>query len=118
MYKLAVLNTHPIQYFAPLYRRIARESEIDLTVYFCSHQGAEEYFDSGFGERVKWDRSLLDGYNHKFLKNWRAADRVAGFWSLINPNIITELRQRRFDALWVNGHNHASYLIAILAARV
>jgi glycosyltransferase involved in cell wall biosynthesis len=117
MPKLAILNTHPIQYFAPLYRRLAQEPDIDLTVYFCSRQGAEEYADPGFGERIKWDRSLLEGYQHKFLKNWRADDQVSGFWSLINLDIVSELRQHRYDALIVNGHNHATYLLAMIAAK-
>ncbi len=117
VYRLAVLNTHPIQYFAPLYRRLAQEPNIDLTVYFCSRQGSEEYLDTGFGERIKWDTSLLDGYQYKFLNNLRAKDRVDGFWSLINPQIISELRKNACDALWVNGHNHASYLIGIGAAK-
>ena len=118
MYRLIIINTHPIQYFAPLYRRLAEEPDIDLTVYFCSRQGSEEYLDTGFGERIKWDTSLLDGYKHKFLKNVRGKDKVDGFWSLINPQIISELRNDVCDALWVNGHNHASYLIGIGAARL
>lgn len=117
MPKLAILNTHPIQYFAPLYRRLAQEPGIDLTVYFCSHQGAEEYFDSGFGERFKWDVPLLEGYKYRFLKNLRTRDSVGGFWSLINLDIVRELRANNYDALWVNGHNCATYLIGILAAR-
>jgi glycosyltransferase involved in cell wall biosynthesis len=118
MPKLAILNTHPIQYFAPFYRRLSLEPDIELTVYFCSNQGAEDYFDGGFGERVKWDRPLLDGYNHHFLKNLRQRDRVGGFWSLINCEIINELRRNKYDALWVNGHNHATYMIGIWAARM
>ncbi len=117
MYKLAILNTHPVQYFAPLYQRLAQEPDIDLTVFFCSRQGAQEYLDVGFGERIKWDVSLVEGYDHKFLKNSRREDGVRGFWSLVNREIISELRKGGFDALWVNGHNHASYLIGICAAR-
>src|SRR5882672_8680655 len=118
MPKLAILNTHPIQYFAPLYRRLAQEPDIDLTVYFCSHQGAEEYFDPGFGQRFKWDTSLLEGYKYKFLKNVRRHDKVAGFLSLINFEIVRELRKNKYDALWVNGHNHATYILGICAARM
>src|SRR6185503_10281762 len=118
MPKLAVLNTHPIQYFAPLYRRLAQEPDLDLTVYFCSRQGLDEYLDEGFGERFKWDTSLLDGYRHKFLPNLRRRDQVTGFLSLINFGIIRELRRNRYDALLVNGHNHASYLIAMVAAKL
>ena len=118
MPKLAILNTHPIQYFAPLYRRLAQEPDVDLTVYFCSRQGADEYLDVGFGERVKWDVSLLDGYKHQFLRNLRGRDHVAGFWSIINPAIVRELRENHYDALLVNGHNHATYLLSIFAAKV
>src|SRR6185503_9048453 len=94
--KLAILNSHPIQYFAPLHRRLAQEADLDLTVYFCSHQGAEEYIDEGFGQRLKWDIPLLDGYKHVFLKNLRRRDRVGGFWSLLNLGIIKELRRNRY----------------------
>ena len=56
LYRLAVVNSHPIQYFAPLYRRLAQEPDIDLTVYYCSRQGLETYKDAGFGgEEVRWD---------------------------------------------------------------
>ena len=117
MHKLAILNTHPIQYFAPLYRRLAKEPGIDLTVYFCSRQGVEQYFDPGFGGTVQWDTPLLEGYRYKFLNNLRRRDQVAGFWSLINPQISRELRRHRYDALWINGHNHATYVLGIFAAQ-
>jgi len=118
MYKLAILNTHPIQYLAPLYRRIAREPDIHLTVYFCSQQGAEEYVDKGFGQRIRWDTPLLDGYEHKFLKDLCGRERVGGFWSLVNFGIFAELRENRYDALWVSGHRQATILFGIFAARV
>jgi hypothetical protein len=51
VYKLAILNSHPIQYFVPLYRRLAAEPDLDVTVYFCSRVGLEEAYDPGFGRR-------------------------------------------------------------------
>lgn len=117
-YRLAVLNSHVIQYFAPLYRRLAREPDIDLTVYYCSRQGLDAYQDAGFGgQKVQWDVPLLDGYRSVFLGNLRGGVGVEGFWSLVNPGIIGELRRGRYDALWVHGHNHATYLLAYAAAR-
>src|SRR5215813_12290972 len=118
MYRLAILNTHPIQYFAPLYRRLAQEAQLDLTVYFCSHQGAERYVDTGFGEELKWDVPLVEGYKHKFLTNLRRRDQVNGFFSLVNPAVVDELRQNRYDALIVNGHNHLTYVLAMAAAKL
>ena len=118
LYRLAVVNSHPIQYFAPLYRRLAQEPDIDLTVYYCSRQGLETYKDAGFGgEEVRWDVSLLDGYRSIFLDNLRREKGVRGFWSLVNPGIVAALRRERYDALWVHGHNFPTYLLAYAAAK-
>ncbi len=60
--RLAYLVSHPIQYQAPLLRRIAQEPDIDLTVFFGSDFSLRSYQDEGFGVDVKWDVPLLDGY--------------------------------------------------------
>src|ERR1700759_5823351 len=65
--RLAYLVSHPIQYQAPLLRRIAQEPDIDLTVFFGSDFSVCDYKDEGFGVGVKWDVPLLDGYRHEFL---------------------------------------------------
>lgn len=118
-YRLAVLNSHPIQYFAPLYRHLAQEPDIDLTVYFCSHAGLEVYEDKGFGgERVAWDVPLVEGYDHVFLPNVWGERSPGGFWSLVNPPIVSALRRERYDAVWLHGHAYATYLLAVLGARV
>ncbi len=107
-YRLAALISHPIQYFTPLYRRLSQEEDIDLTVYFCSRQGLDEYIDPGFGRSVKWDIPLLDGYRHRFLSNVRRQDQVGGFTSLINPGIVKEIVKGRYDALWLHGYAYMS----------
>jgi glycosyltransferase involved in cell wall biosynthesis len=118
VFRLAILNSHPIQYFAPLYRRLAQEPDLDLTVYYCSRQGVDAYRDSGFGgETVRWDVPLLDGYESVFLHNLGRSKEVGGFWSLTNPAIISALRKERYDAIWVHGHNHLTYLFAYAAAK-
>lgn len=116
-FRLAVINSHPIQYFAPLYRRLAQEPEIDLTVYYCSRQGVEGYTDPGFSKQIKWDIPLLEGYHYKFLPNVRRSDRVDGFASLINPGVIPEIRRNHYDALWMHGYNYVTHLLALAAAR-
>ncbi len=116
-HRLAVLHSHPIQYFTPLYRRLAEEPNIDLTVYFCSRQGLTAYDDEGFGQPVKWDIPLLQGYHHKFLRNLRGETQVGGFFSLVNLQLVVELHRNRFDALLVHGHMYFSYLLGIFAAK-
>ncbi|HEU5103054.1 MAG TPA: glycosyltransferase family 4 protein [Roseiflexaceae bacterium] len=117
-YRLAIVNSHPIQYFAPLYRRIAQEPGIDLTVYYCSREGVDEYVDPGFGQRIKWDISLLDGYRYQFLPNWRQGNRPGGIASMVNPAIAAEIWRHRYDAIWVHGHNCLTHLLAIAAAKL
>jgi glycosyltransferase involved in cell wall biosynthesis len=116
--RLAALFSHPIQYFAPLFRALASHSEVDLTVYFCSRQGLKEYVDPGFGKAFRWDIPLLEGYRHKFLPNLRQDRGTQGFLSLINPAIVRELQRERYDALWVHGYMHATNWFASITVRL
>lgn len=116
-FRLGVLNSHPIQYFAPLYRHLAGNPRLHLTVLYGSRQGAERYRDPGFQADVRWDVPLLDGYRHVFLRNWSpvpGADRPLG---ILNPGVIGALARGRFDALWVHGYAYATHLLALLGAR-
>src|SRR5258708_35292986 len=65
--RLAYLVSHPIQYQAPMLRRIAQEPDIYLTVFFGSDFSVRDYKDEGFGVGVKWDGPLRDGLHHIFL---------------------------------------------------
>ena len=75
--RLAYLVSHPIQYQAPLLRRIAQQPDIDLTVLFGSDFSVRGYRDQGFGVGVKWDVPLLDGYKHVFLPRLRDGQDVS-----------------------------------------
>lgn len=118
-HRVAVVNSHSIQYFAPLYRRLAAESDIDLSVYYCSRAGVDEYEDEGFGgETFAWDVPLLDGYDHVFLRNLRGERSPGGFWSLVNLDIVAALRGGDYDAVWLHGHAYATYHLAVLGALI
>jgi len=117
-YCLAVLVSHPIQYQAPLWRKLAQHPQIDLTVYFCSDYGVTEKVDPGFGVMFKWDIPLLEGYRYKFLKNCSPKPSLNGFWGLVNLGIVKQLYKNRYDALFVHSYAYATHLLAILAARL
>jgi len=117
MMRLAALLTHPIQYFAPLFRTLAALPELELTVYYGSQRGTVPLLDPGFGKAYTWDTPLLEGYRYKFLPGiFREADSTSPADQL-NPSIVTEITPRRYDAIWVHGYNagHISRL-AILTA--
>lgn len=115
-FRIAVLASHPIQYQAPLYRALAKNPEIDLTVLFCSDRGLETYRDEGFGQELKWDIPLLDGYRSEFLPNVSPMPNLSGFWGLINPAVIRRLRRGNFDAVWIHGWSRFTDWLAMLTA--
>jgi glycosyltransferase involved in cell wall biosynthesis len=112
--RLAYLVSHPIQYQAPLLRRIAQEPDIDLTVFFGSDFSVRDYKDEGFGVGVKWDVPLLDGYRHEFLPKLRDKATVS-VASPLNYGILSRLRG--FDVLWVHGYATVNALHGMLAAK-
>jgi glycosyltransferase involved in cell wall biosynthesis len=118
--RLAYLVSHPIQYQAPLLRRIAQEPDIDLTVFFGSDFSLRTYQDEGFGVDVKWDVPLLDGYRHKFLPVIRD-DGTQTVTTPLNYGIYSALRgdatEPGFDLLWVHGYAMVNALHGMLAAK-
>jgi glycosyltransferase involved in cell wall biosynthesis len=118
--RLAYLVSHPIQYQAPLLRRIAQEPDIELTVFFGSDFSVRGYKDKGFGVGVEWDVPLLDGYRHEFLPALRD-DANPGTLSPINYGIFSRLRGRdkepAFDVLWTHGYSSLNALQGMVAAR-
>ncbi|MFN0015268.1 MAG: glycosyltransferase family 4 protein [Saprospiraceae bacterium] len=115
MHRVVFLYSHPIQYFAPLSRYLAKTGDFDVTVCYCSRQGLDAAHDAGFGQAVQWDIPLLDGYRSVFLPNWRGGPgAVGGFWSLVNPAIIIFLWKTPPGTLVVHGWGYATHLLAIV----
>src|SRR5580658_4484655 len=117
--RLAYVVSHPIQYQAPLLRRIAREPDIDLTVFFGSDFSVRGYKDEGFGVEVAWDVPLLEGYKSEFLTKVRDNGTVSAT-TPISRGILGKLREAdgtpKFDAVWVHGYASVNALHTIIAA--
>ncbi|MGE0660811.1 MAG: glycosyltransferase family 4 protein [Reyranellaceae bacterium] len=117
--RLAYLVSHPIQYQAPLLRRIAAEPDIELTVLFESDHSLHEHVDREFGRTIAWDVKLLDGYRHRFLQPLPFA-RINGgatFWRPLSGDLASTLRAGAYDALWVHGYARANHLAALALAK-
>ncbi len=115
--RLAIVLSHPVQYFSPLFRRLAQSPEVDLTVLYSSLAGALPAMDPGFGVEVAWDTPLLQGYKFKTFKNLWPGTR-GRFWSYASPGIAAELWRRRYDAVLVYGWGDLSAWLAIMGARL
>lgn len=115
-YRLAAWITHPIQYQAPLFRKLAQHPQIELTVYYGSDYGSVNRVDPEFGVSFRWDIPLLEGYTSEFLRNYSWKRVPAGFWWVLNPGIIPELARQKYDALVIHGYASATSWLAYLGA--
>ena len=84
--RIAILNSHPIQYFAPLYAYLNTAPDLELTALYLSDLSIRGGKDAGFGQDIKWDLDLLAGYPSLFLGNARTRE-PGGFWSLVAPEV-------------------------------
>jgi len=116
-YKLAVVNSHPIQYFAPLYSYLSKSPELTITAIYCSDFSLRGAIDPGFGRPVKWDVDLLTGYHSIFLGQAAKKRIPGGFWSLVCPQIWREIRGGKYDAVLLHGYSYAVNVLAFLAAK-
>ena len=114
---MAYVVTHPIQYQAPLLRRLSQEEGISLDVLFCSDFSVRGFEDPGFNVKVEWDVPLLEGYSYEFLPALGPRDRVS-FWRPLNHGLLSRLRSGRYDVVWLHGYTRLFFLYAIALARL
>ena len=115
--RVLLVSSHPVQYGAPLFRLYAADPRLDVTVAYCSLQGAEPGVDTEFGVEVAWDVPLLDGYRWVCPPNRSPRPGLRGFFGLFNPGLWSFVRRGDFDAVVCYGHRAASFWIAALAAK-
>src|SRR5262249_21130714 len=110
-YRIAFVNTHPIQYFAPLYAYLNRTGAFAVTALYLSDFSVRGSLDRAFGQPVKWDVDLLAGYDARFIKGAALRNEPAGFFSIVAPQIWCEVSRGGFDPLAVHGPTPAAALI-------
>lgn len=112
--KIALITSHPIQYNAPLFALMAKEPEIDLTVYYTWGESAlGPKYDPDFGKDIEWDIPLLEGYKYTFIKNTSKEPGSHHFKGIINPTLNKEIEDWGADIVWVWGWSFVSHLKAM-----
>jgi glycosyltransferase involved in cell wall biosynthesis len=115
-YRVLAVATHPAQYMAPIFRRMANHPAFDLHVSYCTLRGAEVAHDPEFGTHIQWDVPLLDGYSWSQVS--KRGSGAESFLGLFNPGLWKLIRGGRFDAvLCFTGYRCATFWIALLAAK-
>jgi len=112
--RLGIFVTHPIQYFAPLWRQLAATPGIDLTVHFFSDHSVRGGLDRDFGVNVSWDVPILEGYRHEFISRHANLARPLG---VALPDAGARVTRRHFDTVMVHGYAHRFEWQIVRAAR-
>ncbi len=113
---LAIVETHPIQYKAPLFRLLAADPRLEVTVYYAMVPDAAAQ-GAGFGVAFEWDVPLLEGYRHELLRNRARRPSVTRFGGCDTPELFRRFRAMRPDAVLVNGWVVKTCLQALAACR-
>lgn len=114
-FRLAIVATHPVQYFAPLYRALAERS--DLTVFFAHRATPQQQAAAGFGTAFEWDVDLTAGFRHVFLDNIAQTPDATTFKGCDTPRIGAHLAEGAFDAVMTTGWYTRTHLQTVLACR-
>lgn len=112
--RLGIFVSHPIQYFAPLWRRLAANSGLSVRVHFFSDHSVRGGEDAGFQVPIAWDVPLLEGYDHSFLSRNADLSRPLSV-SLADARAV--LRNGQFDWVMVLGYNSRFEIQVVRAAR-
>ena len=115
-YRVLAVATHPVQYMAPIFRRMSANPALDLHVAYCTLRGAEAGHDPEFDANIQWDVPLLDGYSWSLVPNRGSGGQ--SFFGLLNPGLWKLIRGGNFEAvLDFTGYLNVTFWIACLAAK-
>jgi glycosyltransferase involved in cell wall biosynthesis len=115
--RIAVVVSHPTQYYSPWFRWIAAKGEINLRVFYLWDFGVTARRDPKFGETFEWDVDLLSGYGSEFVPNKARRPGTDHFTGLRNPALTARIRAWNPDAIVLFGYRYWSHLALIAWAR-
>ncbi|HEY2582755.1 MAG TPA: glycosyltransferase family 4 protein [Mucilaginibacter sp.] len=108
--RLAIVTTHPIQYYAPIFKLLHERGQIEIKVFYTWGKNAENKYDPGFNKEIVWDIPLLDGYPYEWVENTAADSGTHHFNGIINPEIINQINKWEPDGLLIYGWGFNSHL--------
>jgi hypothetical protein len=86
--------SHAIQYYAPLYQRLAQGDDNTVKVFFTWHDGRAIVEDRGCKRQVTWDIPLTEGYEFELVPNVSSNPGTHNLFGLNNPSLVDQLGDR------------------------
>lgn len=112
--KLAIVATHSVQYNSPLFRLLAKETAIEVKVFYTWSQSEKgNNYDPEFNRTIEWDLPLLEGYQYEFVENISTKPGSFHFFGINNPSLIPRIKEWKPDAILIIGWNFKSHLACL-----
>ena len=113
--KLLIVETHPIQYRAPVYAELNRLCPGSIHVVYASDFSLRGGRDPGFGSSIAWDTDLLAGYPSTVLST-RLTHAPTSWNDLAGPGLAKLVKRLRPQAILLTSLNyrydHLAYFLA------
>jgi len=113
--RVAFIVSHPIQYYVPLYQRLAQRSDLSIKVFFTWHDASTAVLDPGFREHVVWDIPLTNGYDFELVPNAASDPGMHHFFGLRNPLLVSRVLDWAPSVVHITGWAWWSHLRSIKA---
>src|SRR6266436_1505885 len=113
--RFAVVASHPIPYYTPFYRDIARRG-IRVRAFFATGVGLQKSIDPGMGVELAWKTDLLSGYEHVILPEAENIKALT-FRQVDNPSIGPALSAFTPDVVLIHGYTLRTMLRALVWCR-
>lgn len=112
---LVVIETHPVQYHAPVYRAVQETHGIPVEVIYGADFSVAGYRDTEFGASFAWDVDLVSGNEITFLSHV-AQGGARSFEEVSSRGLGEALDRLRVGAVLVTGYQHAFHRAAFFQA--
>jgi len=117
-YKIAIIAPAAFYYHAPLYRRLANSSKVDLTVYYCSKDSITgKDVEKAYGVPARFsNENMLEGYSYKFIKNYSPVPSMTHWpFGQMNFGIWKEIKNGQCDAVILQAWTFLAQYIAFFS---
>lgn len=117
MHRLAIVLSHPVQYYSPWFRWLRAHTALEFRVFYLWDFGVTARRDVQFGATFQWDVDLLAGYDSEFVPNVARDPGTHHFRGLDNPALTARLAAWRPGAVLLFGYNWLSHQRVLWWAR-
>jgi glycosyltransferase involved in cell wall biosynthesis len=117
MRRLAIVLSHPVQYYSPWFRWLRARTALEFKVFYLWEFGVTARRDPQFEATFQWDVDLLGGYDSEFVPNRARDPGTHHFRGLDNPTLTGRLAAWQPEAVLLFGYNWLSHLRVVWWAR-